>query len=85
MNKKIPHKINFPKIGDSSTGYISVAEASKNVPFDVKRIYWTYFTPESIDNPHCRALDPCGGQWTTKWSGWNWSSSTPLLSSASSS
>ena len=49
MNKKIPHNINFPKIGDSSTGYISVAEASKNVPFDVKRVYWTYFTPESIE------------------------------------
>ena len=46
---KPPYIINFPKIGDSSTGYISVAEASKNVPFDVKRVYWTYFTPDHVE------------------------------------
>ena len=29
-------------------GYISVAE-NEDLPFEVKRIYWTYFTPESIN------------------------------------
>ena len=43
-----PHIITFPKIGDSTEGYISVAEGSY-LPFDVKRIYWTYYTPESIE------------------------------------
>ena len=42
-----PYIINFPKIGDSVQGYISVAE-KQNLPFEVKRIYWTYFTPESV-------------------------------------
>lgn len=45
MNK--PYIIEFPKIGDSVQGYISVAEKT-NLPFIVKRIYWTYFTPESV-------------------------------------
>src|SRR5688572_26666204 len=42
-----PYIINFPKIGDSAQGYISIAE-NENLPFEVKRIYWTYFTPESV-------------------------------------
>jgi len=48
MNFEKPHLIEFPKIGDSVQGYISVAE-NNMVPFDVKRIYWTYYTPESVE------------------------------------
>lgn len=47
MNKE-PHIINFSKFGESAIGYISVAENKKNIPFEVKRIFWTYYTPESI-------------------------------------
>lgn len=43
-----PKLIQFPKFGDSGIGYISVAESMQNVPFEVKRIFWTYYTPESI-------------------------------------
>ena len=42
-----PYIIEFPKIGHSSDGFISVAEKSL-LPFEVKRIYWTYFTPENV-------------------------------------
>ena len=42
-----PYLINFPKIGESSLGYISLTE-KENLPFVPKRIYWTYFTPEDI-------------------------------------
>src|SRR5260221_14567349 len=42
-----PYLIEFPKIGNSALGYISVAEKG-NLPFEVKRIYWTYYTPEDI-------------------------------------
>ena len=42
-----PKLIHFPKIGDSSLGYISLAE-NELLPFEVKRIYWTYFTPEDM-------------------------------------
>jgi dTDP-4-dehydrorhamnose 3,5-epimerase-like enzyme len=29
-------------------GYITVAEYQKNIPFDIKRVYWTYFTPNDV-------------------------------------
>ena len=48
MNFTKPYIIEFPKIGGSSLGYISVAE-KELLPFDVKRIYWTNFTPENIE------------------------------------
>ena len=43
-----PFLIDFPKIGEPSLGYISVAEKN-NLPFIPKRVYWTYFTPENIE------------------------------------
>ncbi len=42
-----PYLIQFSKIGNSVEGYISVAEKDA-LPFEVKRVYWTYFTPESV-------------------------------------
>ena len=45
---KNPHLINFPKIGNSQLGYISIAE-NELLPFEVKRVYWTYYTPESVE------------------------------------
>ena len=42
-----PYLIEFPKIGNSVQGYISVAE-KHTLPFEPKRVYWTYFTPESV-------------------------------------
>jgi hypothetical protein len=43
-----PFLINFPKIGQPTLGYISLAE-KENLPFEPKRIYWTYFTPEEVE------------------------------------
>lgn len=46
-----PHLIQFPKLGKSDIGYISVAEnatAGALLPFAVQRVFWTYYTPESI-------------------------------------
>ncbi|MEP0984481.1 FdtA/QdtA family cupin domain-containing protein [Ekhidna sp.] len=45
----LPNLIKFEKIGFSHTGYISVAEVSKNIDFEIKRVYWTYFTPNHIE------------------------------------
>jgi len=41
MNNKI---IELPKITDPR-GNLTVAEANKNVPFDIKRTYWVYDVP----------------------------------------
>lgn len=46
--KKEPHLFKFNKIGSPNLGYISVAENHENIPFDVKRVYWTYYTPQDV-------------------------------------
>lgn len=43
-----PKIIEFNKIGSQSLGYITVAEAQENIPFEIKRVYWTYYTPNDI-------------------------------------
>jgi hypothetical protein len=43
-----PELIELDKIGQPSLGYISVVENQKNLPFDIKRVYWTYFTPNHV-------------------------------------
>ncbi len=48
MQTEKPHLINFPSIGSSELGYITVAEHNSNVPFEIKRVYWTYYTPQSV-------------------------------------
>lgn len=42
-----PHLIDFGQLGEMSQGYLSVA-AEQNLPFEIKRAFWTYFTPESV-------------------------------------
>ena len=43
-----PHIIEIDRLGSPEIGYISVLEKSGKLPFDVKRIFWTYYTPENI-------------------------------------
>lgn len=45
---ELPAILEFPSIGNSTEGYISIAEVEKNIPFAVKRVYWTYFTPQNV-------------------------------------
>ena len=40
--------IEFPKIGRSEIGYLSIAEQANGLPFQLNRVFWTYYTPESI-------------------------------------
>ncbi len=45
---KAPFLVHFSKIGKPLEGFISVCENSNHIPFDVKRVFWTYFTPDNI-------------------------------------
>lgn len=47
-----PTLINIGKIGKPDLGYVSVAEVQENIPFDIKRVYWTYFTPQDVLRGH---------------------------------
>ena len=40
--------IEFESIGTPSFGYLSVAEKLKTIPFDIKRVYWTYYIPQNV-------------------------------------
>jgi hypothetical protein len=42
-----PFLIEFPSIGKSDIGYISVAE-NTGLPFNIERVFWTYYTPQEI-------------------------------------
>ncbi|MBR2630851.1 MAG: WxcM-like domain-containing protein [Bacteroidaceae bacterium] len=44
MNKLDYEIIELPRITDPR-GNLTVAEQMKNVPFDIKRVYWTYDVP----------------------------------------
>ncbi|MEG0925733.1 MULTISPECIES: sugar 3,4-ketoisomerase [Chryseobacterium] len=48
MEKHKPHILLLDKIGSSELGYITIAEAQKDVPFDIQRVYWTYYTPQDV-------------------------------------
>ncbi|MGH1337121.1 MAG: sugar 3,4-ketoisomerase [Aureispira sp.] len=58
-NATEPSILPFDKIGTPNLGYISVAEIEHNIPFDIKRVYWTYFTPNHVErgNHAHRALE----------------------------
>ncbi|MDB5274338.1 MAG: dTDP-6-deoxy-3,4-keto-hexulose isomerase [Chitinophagaceae bacterium] len=45
---KEPYLIELKEIGDSSEGYLTVAEGSTDIPFDIKRVFWSYYTPQMI-------------------------------------
>lgn len=37
--------IQLPKIADPTRGNLTVVEQMHNIPFDIKRVYWTYDVP----------------------------------------
>jgi hypothetical protein len=43
-----PYITDLPVIGESSIGYLSVVDFQSLLPFKPERIFWTYYTPESI-------------------------------------
>ena len=43
-----PYILSFPPIGDASLGFLSVAQQLSDVPFEIARVYWTYYTPQDV-------------------------------------
>lgn len=42
-----PYLIELDELGNPEAGLLTVAEYAKTIPFDPKRIYWVYGTPEN--------------------------------------
>ncbi|GAB3201954.1 dTDP-4-dehydrorhamnose 3,5-epimerase-like enzyme [Pontibacter aydingkolensis] len=43
-----PYFIQFNSTGNSAEGYISSTQFSDKLPFNVKRVFWTYNTPQEV-------------------------------------
>jgi hypothetical protein len=48
MDNQKPFIIQFSSIGNPSLGYLSVAEQLEHIPFEIARVYWTYYTPQNV-------------------------------------
>jgi len=48
MQYKEPYIIEFSKHGGIDIGYITALNTSKDLPFEVKRLFITYYTPDLI-------------------------------------
>jgi hypothetical protein len=48
VDKSKPYLIELKSIGDTLEGYLTVAEENKDIPFDIKRVFWSYYTPQMI-------------------------------------
>lgn len=48
MDTSVPHLIQFNTHGEPAIGYLAVAQIQEGIPFEVKRVFWTYFTPHSV-------------------------------------
>ena len=45
-----PRLIVLPKIGKPDLGYLTILqEGGENLDFEIKRVYWTYFTPNHVE------------------------------------
>lgn len=45
---KEPGIINFEQKGNDKDGYLSIGSSFREVPFETKRVFWTYGTPDGI-------------------------------------
>jgi dTDP-4-dehydrorhamnose 3,5-epimerase-like enzyme len=46
--KVTPYYFAINSIGSVDLGFITIAEFPKNIPFEIKRVYWTYYTPNNV-------------------------------------
>jgi hypothetical protein len=44
-----PHLIQFPSFGNDGTGILTVGEYAAHVPFEIKRLFWTYNVPPQYE------------------------------------
>jgi dTDP-4-dehydrorhamnose 3,5-epimerase-like enzyme len=49
MDIKTPHLIDLKSIGTVEIGFLTVAEFPSTIPFEIKRTYWTYNTPNDVE------------------------------------
>ena len=48
MDFERPHLIEFHQFGDPSTGVLTLAALQRDIPFAVRRVFWTCGTPPEV-------------------------------------
>ncbi|MEY3195629.1 MAG: hypothetical protein RIQ78_1726 [Bacteroidota bacterium] len=48
IKKNQPRQLSFPIMGNGEMGYLAIAEFGAAAPFEIKRVFWTYSTPEEV-------------------------------------
>jgi hypothetical protein len=43
-----PRLIEFVTVGSSDTGFMTMTENVEGLGFDISRVYWNYYTPQSV-------------------------------------
>lgn len=44
----IPYLLQFTEVGSEAIGYIASTQFSRHIPFKIKRVFWTYGTPQEV-------------------------------------
>jgi hypothetical protein len=52
VNLAKPRIIEFSSFGDPSTGILTVAALERDIPYAVRRVFWTYGTPSDVIRGH---------------------------------
>ncbi|WP_266204286.1 sugar 3,4-ketoisomerase [Pontibacter kalidii] len=47
-----PYLIPLHHVGSPETGYITSTQFAGNIPFDIKRVFWTQATPPGVERGH---------------------------------
>lgn len=43
-----PELLEFPSKGAGDIGYLAIAAVEAGIPFAIRRVFWTYFTPHNV-------------------------------------
>ena len=43
-----PYLLQFTEVGSESSGYIASTQLAQDIPFKIKRVFWTYGTPKGV-------------------------------------
>lgn len=44
----IPYLLHFTEVGSDALGYIASTQLAQHIPFQIKRVFWTYGTPAGV-------------------------------------
>ncbi|AKD03418.1 FdtA/QdtA family cupin domain-containing protein [Pontibacter korlensis] len=47
-----PYLLSFHRVGSPEVGFITSTQLAENIPFEIKRVFWTQDTPLGVERGH---------------------------------